>query len=244
MFVLSMGWCTSYKENLQNQLTKLEHSSDPNKTLVNMLKCMERSATDTVGVLKGNNKSRNHTDDPLVKQLSERQKALRLRIYQKGQSEDRTYLRMERNNILHSISKRLKEIEIARADSLVNDIITTDECRKMFKAARALRIASPLPSLSVVNAEGNFIVTDQGKADTISEWFEKQFTDPDKERLDPFVGNAKPLETPITTIEVEMALKTLKNGRSPGPDGISNELYKYGSNIISQTITSIFQLCL
>ena len=39
----------------------------------------------------------------------------------------------------------------------------------MFRAARALKVNGPIPSLSVHNAEGQFVGTDKGKADTISE---------------------------------------------------------------------------
>ena len=86
---------------------------------------METSAANTVGVLKNKNKHRHHTEDPLIVELSEKQKALRLRIYQNGQSEDRSSLRKERNSILRNISKHLKELEIMRADCLANDISST-----------------------------------------------------------------------------------------------------------------------
>jgi hypothetical protein len=78
-----------YKESLRNQLTKIDHCSDPNKALATILKCMETSATSTVGVLKNNN-HRQHTEDPLIVELSEKQKALKLCIYQNGQSQDRS----------------------------------------------------------------------------------------------------------------------------------------------------------
>ena len=208
-------------------------------SVCNLLKCMETSAAKTVGVLKNSSNHRHHTEDPLIVELSEKQKALRLRIYQDGKSEDRTNLRKQRNNILRNISKRLKELEIMKADTLANEISSTDECRKMFRAARALKIGKSVPSLSVHNADGHFVATDKGKADTISEWFRKQFTDPEGEQLDPFLGDPRPLEVPIKEDEVKKAITTLKNGCSSGPDGISNELFKYGSDIISPVIAPI-----
>ena len=35
------------------------------------------------------------------------------------------------------------------------------------------------------------------------------------------------LETPITKLELDNALKTLRNNKSPGPNGFSPEFYKY-----------------
>jgi hypothetical protein len=41
----------------------------------------------------------------------------------------------------------------------------------MFRAARALKGTGPQPTLMVHNNDGNFVVSDQDKADAISEWF-------------------------------------------------------------------------
>ncbi|XP_019625003.1 PREDICTED: uncharacterized protein LOC109470482 [Branchiostoma belcheri] len=114
-----------------------------------------------------------------------------------------------------------------------------DDCSKMFRAARALRVGTSTPSLLVHNTEGHFIATDKGKADGIREWFLHQFTDPDGEKLDPFQGDPSPLEVPISEDEVKRAIASLRNGRSAGPDGVSNELFKYGSDITSPVLTSI-----
>ena len=154
-------------------------------------------------------------------------------------SEDRSKLRKERNIILRHISERLKELAILRANSLADEITATDDCRKMFQAARALKATGPPPSLAVHNSKGQFVGTDQGKANEIREWFMKQFSDPDDEPLQPFAGDPKPLHAPIETAEVEKALKALKNGRASGPDGISSELFKYAGDTISKPIAHI-----
>ena len=188
-----------------------------------------------------NNKNRagHLNNDPLVVKLSKKQKALQLRIYQSGKSEDCTTLWKECNNILRQISKRLIDLSILQADSLIDTISITDDCRKMFRAARALRITSPKPPLAMHNSEGHFTVTDQGKADVIQEWFKEQFTDPDDEPLHPFTGDPRPLQSPVKDAEVKKALKSLNNGHASGPDNIISELLKYASDVISKPITHI-----
>ena len=109
----------------------------------------------------------------------------------------------------------------------------------MFKAARALKVKKAVPSLLVHNADGDFVATDRGKADTIRNWFKAQFTDPEGEQLEPFIGEPRPLEIPVTVDEIKKAIKSLKNGRSSGPDGISNELFNYGSDVLSPAIAPI-----
>jgi hypothetical protein len=96
-----------------------------------MLKSMESSATSTIGVLK--NKQTRYTDDSLVVKLSVEQKALRLRIYQSGQSENCTKLHRECNNILRHNSECLKDLAIQQADSLADKITSMDDCHKMFR---------------------------------------------------------------------------------------------------------------
>ena len=106
----------------------------------------------------------------------------------------------------------------------------------MFRAARALRIAGPTPSLAVHNSQGLFAATDQEKADALQEWFEEQFTDENDEPPYPFTGDPRPLQAPVKEAEVD---KAITNGRASGPDGINVELLKYASDIISKPITRI-----
>ena len=168
--------------------------------------------------------------------LSEQQKALRLRIYQSGQSADRTELRREHNHILRCIHKHLLDLDIQQADSLVDDITATDDCRMMFLEVQAMNFTGAPPTLPVHNQDAG---TDQGKADLTIEWFEKQFTDAEDEPLHAFTGAPRQLHTPVKAREMEKALKALKNGRASGPDGMNNELFKYASNSIAGPIALI-----
>ena len=188
-------------------------------------------------MIKNKNRSERHTEDPLVVKLSEQQKSLRLQIHQSGKSEDRTSLRNQRNNILRQSSKRLRDLTVMQAESLVDTISSTDDCQKRFRAARALRIAGPTPPLAVHNSQGHVAASDQGKADSI----QVQFTDQDDKTLHPFTGDSRPLQSPKEA-DVDKALRALNNERASGPDGINVELLKYASHI--QANYTHHQLCL
>ena len=177
--------------------------------------------------------------DPTVTKLSEEQKALRLRIYQHGKSEDRTPLRKERNNIMRLISKRLKEVAAEEANALADQITSTDDCRKMFRAAKQLRSLKPTPPIIVHDTDGNLMGTDEGKARAIKDWFQQQFTDQQDEPLQPFEGTPRPLQNPITEEEVKTAIAALQNGRAAGPDGINSELFKHSKHIVSCPLAKI-----
>ena len=213
-------------------------SLDPNARLEGVLKCVKDAAADTVGVAPLH-AHRRYTQDPLVAKLSAQQRALRLRIEATGDSRDRTKWRRERCLILRQINQRLRDLACRRADTLALEITSTDDSRKMFRAVKAMKSTPRPPSLSVQDSEGKFFATDKAKADAICRWFEQQFTDPTVSPLLPFVGPGQPLKQPITASEVESAMKLLRNGRAPGPDGVSNELLKYAAGILSEPFAEI-----
>ena len=230
----------AYQATLKDALSKQSLcNDDPNQTLSCLINTMKNAAIKTAGEVKSKSSQFVYSNDPLVAELSKKQKALRIQIHQRSRSEDRSDLRRERNAILRQISKRLKEIATQQADTLADEITNTDDCRKMFRAAKQLKVMKPLPPTTVHDADGNFIGTDKGKAEAIKSWFHQQFTDQQDEPLQPFIGEPKPLQQPVTKAEVEVAITSLQNGRAAGSDEINSELFKHAKYIVSEHITSI-----
>jgi hypothetical protein len=54
--------------------------------------------------------------------------------------------------------------------------------------------------------------------------------------LSPFIE-----DIPLPKEEIEKELRSLKNRKSPGPDGISNEMLKYGGTEFTLHLTQLFQ---
>ena len=86
------------------------------------------------------------------------------------------------------------------------------------------------------------IAADEDKAEAIRLYFEKQFTG-NEAPLEPFTGNPRPLNTPVTVDEITNALKKLKNNRACGPDNIPNELLKYSGSSFSAQFAPIINEC-
>ena len=111
-------------------------------------------------------------------------------------------------------------------------ISNTDETRKMFEAIRILNNSRPKRPLTVHNSDGHCVVSDDEKAKVLKSYFESMFTG-NEPSLEPFTGNPRPLNTPISNLEVASALNKLKNNRASGPDALPNELLKYaGQNFL------------
>ena len=58
------------------------------------------------------------------------------------------------------------------------------------------------------------------------------------------MGDGQPLDRPIIASKVESAMKLLQNGRAPSPNGVSNELLKYATGILSEPFAEIINAIL
>ena len=52
----------------------------------------------------------------------------------------------------------------------------------------------------------------------IRDHFKVHFNDPKESKLEPFIGNPRPLDTPITKDKVARSIPKLGNNRAPGYD--------------------------
>ena len=131
------------------------------------------------------------------------------------------------NKAKRDIQRRLTEIKTAKACALCTCIMSTDSMRQMYQAVRELTISRRgNDTVHVHDDDGNPLCYDEAKAEKIAEYFKKQFTDPVNPPLEPFQGDPRDLDVPITSDEVKKAVGKLKNGKSNGPDNIPNELIK------------------
>ncbi|GFS27424.1 1-phosphatidylinositol 4,5-bisphosphate phosphodiesterase 1 [Elysia marginata] len=73
----------------------------------------------------------------------------------------------------------------------------------------------------------------------IGKHFKDKFRDDQINDLEHFQGDARDLNNPITTNEVEKAVARLSNNRACGEDGIPGELIKYGAGTFAKVICNI-----
>lgn len=135
-----------------------------------------------------------------------------------------------------------------RAENIADEITNTDESRRMFEAVRQLKNCKENPKKDTVyvhtSDNKSFVSSDSEKAEVLKSWFERQFTNQyTVPPLEPFSTPPKPLDTPITTFEVTQAARSLKNNRATGPDGVQNELLKYGGESLHKSYCSIINRC-
>ena len=231
----------------KNISTITEESTTDCNSMVKYLVSTLKTAASTVIGLKHNEKPRDYSNDHQIVEMSDKRQKLLQKLHQSNASASRTPLRTQINKLKNSISKRLKLLKEQRAEQLADEIMNTDESRRMFEAVKQLKNHSKRKTTTsvYVHDENNCLISsDIAKADTLRKWFEGQFSDNHNEPpLEPFIGHPRSLNTPITASEVATAAKSLKNNRATGPDGIQNELLKYGGHAFHQAYSNLINTC-
>ena len=110
-----------------------------------------------------------------------------------------------------------------------------DNATKMFKAISTLN-GTIRQRITVHRADGSRIVNKQESVSEIRSHFHSQFSNSDSKAIPKHSGSLRPLDQPVTSEEVEAALKRMNNGKSAGPDNIQVELLKHGGNAVFSEI--------
>lgn len=214
----------NYQLAVDQKINNSEVTTSPNDELANLMDVLKTTADEVVGTIP-RSRNRNFSSDSHVEALVDKRRGLQASLKCNNQVADRSKVRSKINRLQKEIRSHLKKLASARADDLARTIMSTDDTRQMFEAVRTLADTKPKSTISVHNEEGNFIVTDAGKAQVIRDYWEKQFTCED-DPLQAFIGEGRCLDTPITCDEVKKAAKALKNNKATGPDKVYNEWLK------------------
>ena len=92
-----------------------------------------------------------------------------------------------------------------------------------------------------VEDEDGKLATDPNKIlELTTEFFKEKFYKEEEKEIEPYRGEARPLEKPITKEEVEKSFKRLNNGKATGEDGIPGELLKYGPEKLAEQTAQVF----
>ena len=205
------------------------------------LKCVQtiikQSIEESVGCVA--TASQNKHNDEELSQLSKRQKDIRVKIQNTKDNNKRDRLKIERNRILHTIRKRQIKLKNKEIEKKIEGINSAKCDHAMFKATRLL-YQKQFENPTVEDQEGKLASNPNDILDIVSSHFKSKFEDEKVEEITPFEGEPKPLKNPITPEEVRKSFNSLSNNKAPGEDQIHAELLKYGTPLLDQTITDIF----
>jgi hypothetical protein len=116
---------------------------------------------------------------------------------------------------------------------MVNEIEKNKNNNKFYKAIEKLNYKKH-NKFYLYDDDGKLFINDNQLVIMTTEYYKKLFSDQNILRKNknesPWIGEANKLKNPITTIEVNMSIQKLKNGKAPGKDGIFTDFIKYAGN--------------
>ena len=163
--------------------------------------------TKTIAFTKNN---KNHgIQNHVVERLSNQQNEFHLCISSTVNNEKVRELKTQRNRILHDIASRLNEDKNCGLDNITSEI---DKCHsnnaKMYQAVKFVN-RKPLQKFKVHDKAGRNVIEANAIHNIIRDHFKAHFNDPKESKLEPFIDNPRPLDTPITKNKAAKRIRKL-----------------------------------
>ena len=222
-----------YKEKVAQ---KLEHVEEKNWSQIKS--AMVESAKEVIGYRDNSNGKKKISKE--VEELSMQQKELRLAI---NNSTNVSYIKQkknERNKIMKSIKKKIKEEKEREIDKLAHEIEHSNQSVAMFQAVKKIRNTRDIGNIVVHDKKGEIVISKKKQYEEIKNHFHMQFNNPSHIPIEKYDGEARPLNKPISIVEVKQALKKLKCNKATGEDGIPGELLKHLSEETQEFLATIY----
>ena len=229
----------NYQSELENLLNMQnnEESTDPQNNWDELKKNIKTAAMNSVGLVAPT-KQHNRTPDNYIRELSVKQKHIRLEIQKTTDIAKREKLKRERNAINHNISKRALDIRNEELDQMAIEVESKSETTMMYSAVKVMN-RKRLENPKVLDENGQLATTPDEILKITTSFFKEKLQNQNLQKIDSFRGPARQLHNEITTEEVHKNLNKLKNNRAAGSDEITGELLKYGAEKLSTPIAEI-----
>ena len=126
--------------------------------------------------------------------------------------------------------EKVKELELLKNDS-----------RKMFQSINYLKNRKPSTPLLIENKEKTGVTANtEDQIEQITKFFKNFFNNENENEEKIKTIKPQKMKSPFTTAEVQKAITSLKNNKSPGIDELNTEQLKYGPIETSKEIANIF----
>ena len=142
------------------------------------------------------------------------------------------------NELKNQIEKRVLELRRTDYQQIIQQIAENKNGKKAMEAIKVLEKMKK-PDFKLTNKEGKIINSPELMVIELQEFYEGFFNSEETEPIDRWKGLPQPLEIPITVEEIMQATADLSNNRSPGPDNIPAEHFKYAGDGVAAELVDI-----
>ena len=134
---------------------------------------------------------------------------------------------MQLNGILHHIANMLNEDKNCELDNLASETDKfLNDNTKLYQAIKFFN-RKPQQNLTVRDKAARNFTEPNEVFNIVRDHLKAHFNDPKEPKLEPFIGNPRPLDTPTTEDYVAKNIHKLRNNRVSGYDQIPPEPLKY-----------------
>ena len=150
----------------------------------------------------------------------------------------------EANKTVHKRMLEAKEDWISKQCETIEQGMERGICKKAYETLKLLTKAKQNKSTVIEDSKGKLLTDDAAVLQRWTEYCQELYNfqlHPDTSLLNPGLADRTPDPLPVLREEVEHAVRTLKEGKSPGPDNIPGELLKHGGDAMTNALTVICQ---
>ena len=232
------------KRNFQQQITininNLPHITNLAESDSNLTEIILTAAKNTIPkapiLLDGKIK---YYHDAAIVRMSEKRKILHINIKRSNNLHHIRLLSKKRQAIDKKLKKRLKQIQNNRISQLADDLEANRSNSRCFMVQRLLK-KKQFQQFNLVDNEGITCSSPNEQLPLITNFYKTFYNQVGYGAVESWMGEARPLQEPISPEEVTSALKKLNNGRATGRDKISGEFLKYGGPQLIKQLSKQF----
>ena len=226
---------TEYQNEINKLMSQIELSENNQQKWTNIVEVTKKAALNTLGIKP----KHRFTTIPDIKELSEKQKHIKLIIDTTKNETKIKSLKTERNRIMTKIHQLLKQHDRNKIEQQLKEIeCIKDNPSRMFQAIKQMQRLKPKIPLLINTNEGGLTANESDQSTIIAKHFKNQFykgKNTNNNHIQP-----TPMINPFTKEEISNAIYKLKNNKSAGKDGVKAEMLKNSPDIIFEEITKIF----
>ena len=208
---------SEYQQEVMKQLSKNSVPKNNQQRWTNIVEATTNAAINTLGLKP----KHLHNTNPEIKELSEKQKNLKLKLDNTIDNTTKDTIKESRNHILNQIYHLVREQEAnIIAQQLLEIERTKNDSTRMFHAIKQMQRLKPKAPLLVYTNEGDLTANEKEQTELISQHFKQQFYK--NQEIIPTIPPT-PISELFTKEEIKNTIKYLKNNKSTGNDGVKAE---------------------
>ena len=234
---------SKFREKLKEALTEtIDNTLGLSERYSLLQRTLKVTALENIGRVSNNDNEWNKriTDDKDITNFNTEARRIRNRLKSVRNPITRVNLmhrRKELGKLTRLRAKHLREENLlklaTRMEASGKGNIRLFECQRLMRKQQRI-------NFRLRNNEGFEYLQAEDKIEPVQKFYESFFCREGALELPEWRGDARPLDIPITSREVQAAAGRLNNNRAVGPDSIPGELLKYGGVYLHEEIAKLF----